>query len=135
MTQPDPALRACLPPSLAELVDVIGVAATLALAERCGGMRVYVPMEEHLSADHELVKLLGEATARELSRARAKEILDVPHAAAYLRELRDREIRAAYQAESADRLASRYRLSRRQIFVIVGGECDAGAQSDLFGKT
>ena len=68
-----------LPPKLAELVDEIGFPATLKLVEKWGGIRLYVPLEDNLSAEHPIAKEIGFEVARKLARAHS-EWLEVPRA-------------------------------------------------------
>ncbi len=121
-----------LPPKLAELVDEIGFPATLKLVEKWGGIRLYVPLEDNLAAEHPIAKELGVEIARKLARAHS-EWLEVPRAARYLRSVRDKIIREAYDDASAARLARRFGMTRRNVFYIVGREDPAdGRQQDLF---
>ncbi len=121
-----------LPPKLAELVDEIGFQATLKLVEKWGGIRLYVPLEDNLSAEHPIAKELGFDVARKLARAHS-EWLEVPRAARYLRSVRDTIIREAYDESSAARLARRFGMTRRNVFYIVGrDEPDEGKQPELF---
>lgn len=129
--QADPADH--LPPSLAELVRLIGFPATLKLVERFGGGRLYVPLEEHLNDQHAIVLAIGKEAARKLSRDRATEILEIPRAAAYMRVVRDTIMREQYETKSATDLAREYGMTRRNVFYRVGAAND-DEQDDLFGK-
>jgi hypothetical protein len=51
-----------LPPLLAEIAEVAGEEAALALAQACGGVRVYIPASP--AADHWISKLIGHDAAR-----------------------------------------------------------------------
>ena len=120
-----------LPPKLAELVDAIGFPAALRLVERWGGVRLYVPLEQNLTEEHELVRALGLAAARKLASAH-KEWLEVPRGAAYLRSVRDRIIRESYGGKSVTRLAREFNMTRRNIFYIVARKEAPEPQGDLF---
>lgn len=121
-----------LPPKLAELVDEIGFPATLKLVEKWGGIRLYVPLEDNLTPEHPIAKEVGFEAARKLARAHS-EWLEVPLAARYLRGVRDKIIREAYDDASAARLARRFGMTRRNIFYIVGREePDEAKQPELF---
>ena len=121
-----------LPPKLAELVDEIGFPATLKLVEKWGGIRLYVPLEDNLSAEHPIAKEIGFEVARKLARAHS-EWLEVPRAARYLRSVRDKIIREAYDDASAARLARQFGMTRRNIFYIVGrDQPDDAKQPALF---
>ncbi len=111
-----------LPPSLAEIIDAIGIGAALKLVEAYGGIRVYVPGEEYIDAEHALVRAVGLEAARRLARARAREFIEVPRAAAYLRAVRNAAIRDGLTEASAAELARRYGTTRRNIFRIKAAE-------------
>lgn len=127
--QADPADH--LPPSLADLVRLIGFTATLKLVERFGGGRLYVPLEQHLTEQHAIVRAIGKDAARKLARDRKGEILEIPRAVAYMRVVRDAIIREQYQTQSASALAREYGMTRRNVFYLVGAANDAN-QDDLF---
>lgn len=123
-----------LPPKLAELVEEIGFPATLKLVEKWGGIRLYVPLEGRLSSEHPIAKELGLDVALKLARTHS-EWLEVPRAARYLRGVRDKIIREAYDETSITRLARRFGMTRRNVFYIVGRDApDESAQQDLFGE-
>ena len=119
-------LARALPPRLAELV------------ERWGGIRLYVPLEQNIDEAHPIAQELGLEAARKLARLRnsggqAYESLEVPHAAAYLRALRDRLVKEAFAESSAARVARRFGMTRRNVFnVLKREEPEAPPQSDLF---
>lgn len=126
--QADPADH--LPPSLAELVRLIGFPATLKLVERFGGCRLYVPLEQHLTEQHAIVRAIGRDAARKLARDRKTETLEIPRAAAYLRVVRDTIMREQYETRSTAALAREYGMTRRNVFYRVGAANDT--QDDLF---
>lgn len=129
LAQADPAEH--LPPSLADLVRLIGFPATLKLVERFGGGRLYVPLEEHLTEQHAIVLAIGKEAARKLSRDRSTEILEIPRAATYMRAVRDTLMREQYETKSASELAREYGMTRRNVFYRVGADED-DEQTDLF---
>lgn len=118
-----------LPQSLVDVAEVIGLAATLALVENAGGVRIYVP--ERLTDDHRLADWLGREAAASLSEAFAMEELVVPRCAEALRRVRNRQIRHERdQGARPAELALRYRLTERQVYTILSRD-DAPA-SDQF---
>ena len=130
-----------LPASLTEIIDAIGIGATLKLVEAFGGIRVYVPSEdtlrssEHLARDgHPLARAIGVEAACKLARLRSGEFLDLPRATAYMRAMRDAAIRDGLENASAAALAIQYHTTRRNIFRIkaAGGDAADDAQPDLF---
>lgn len=123
-----------LPRRLRDFVRLIGLPATLAIVERYGGTRLYVPAT--WGPEHPLVALIGEANLARLSAEfGGDEHADVPRGIRALRHLRDERIRAEYQTTSAAALARRYGLAERHIWRIVaqGGGAADSAQDGLFG--
>lgn len=124
-----------LPQSLAEVADVIGIAATLQLVEGWGGLRLYVPEAEHLSDEHPLVRWLGGERARQLCQVYAREKIDVARCTQAARAARDEAIYREHieQGFSARSLAIQYGLTERQIWFILARHRDTEPDNlDLF---
>ena len=119
-------LADAMPSSLAEIIDSIGIGATLKITKSFGGIRIYVPGEEHITPEHSLARAIGMEAARKLARVRAREFIDVPRAARYLRAVRDAAIRAGLDQASAADLARLYSTTRRHIFRIKAAGDEAG---------
>lgn len=104
---------------LRKLVRVAGFDAALKLVERFGGIRVFIPAEEHLHAEHPIVQAVGIEAAKKLSRDRdlAKDAHDVPRAAAHMRRVRDLLMREEYRDKSASQLARGFGMTRRNVFL------------------
>ena len=124
-----------LPESLRELVDLIGLAATLKLVEHFGGLiSLYVPRE--IEAHHPIAVALGITAARKLSSHYGTDCLrNIPRCVNGLRRIRDAEIRARRESgESAAKLALAFGLTERQIWTILAEERNAGddKQAALF---
>lgn len=120
-----------LPQSLAEVIDAVGMAPAMALVERAGGTRVYVP--ERIDGEHPLAQWMGLDAAQALVERFGTDTLDVPRCLAGMRMVRDRRIRAERRAGASIRdLALRYRLTMRQVYTILasGDQDDAGAARD-----
>lgn len=112
-----------LSPTLRIICDLIGLPATLALVHARGGVRVYIPYADHLSAGHWLVQLLGRERAEALCRGLGSGELTIPRARRALQLARDRAIHAERASgASARQLASRYQLSERQLWEILSRE-------------
>lgn len=121
-----------LPESLREVVDLVGLPATLKLVEHFGGaIAVYVPRE--IEADHPLAHAVGPAAARKLSSLYGGDYLrNIPRCARGLRRIRDVEIRAR-RTEGAFRLALEFGLTERQIWTIFAEDDERDArQAALF---
>lgn len=65
-----------LPPTLAEIADLIGSDKALAIARERGGTRVYIPA--HAIDDHWLVDIVGRDAADQLCAAFARQYLEIP---------------------------------------------------------
>ncbi len=125
--------RADLPESLHEVVELIGLTATLKLVEHYGGLiAVYVPRK--LAPDHHLARNLGLAPARKLASHYGADCLrNIPRCVDGLRRIRDSELRARHPAESAATLALAFGLTERQIWTILGEDDEPDArQAALF---
>lgn len=121
-----------LPESLREVVELIGLSATLKLVEHYGGLiAVYVPRE--IEPDHRLARDLGLAPARKLAGHYGGDCLrNIPRCVEGMRRIRDAEIRAR-RAEGAARLALEFGLTERQIWTILGeGDEPDARQAALF---
>lgn len=121
-----------LPATLQEVAELVGLPATIALVERWGGIRVFVPRADNLHEAHPLVQALGPEAARKLAEYFDGSELPVPRAAAALRRLRDETIRAARGEAPAARLAREHGLTERQIYAIWAAEVVDDGQAALF---
>jgi len=138
MAEPAEALidDADLPPTLAEIRDVIGLAATLRLVEAYGGITLRVPW--HFDPAHPLVSVIGHAAAAALIERFAGERVYIARLAAATRALRNIEISQRFEAGTrVETLARDYHLSVRQIWNILKDPATlrtSPAQTDLFGS-
>lgn len=128
--------------SVDRLVEVLGLAATLQLAERFGGRRVYVPQPERLKPEGALVATIGfDAAVKLVHEWRGLEII-VPQCAAYLRRARDRAIHADAAQMTAVAISRKWGITERHVFRVLAepppavedGGAPAGnpAQASLF---
>lgn len=108
-----------LPESLHEIVELIGLPATLRMVERFGGLtQLYVPRD--LEADHAISQAIGITAARKLASHYGTDTLrNIPRCAEGLRRIRNTEICARHPRESAAALALAYGLTERQIWTIL----------------
>lgn len=107
-----------LPESLREVVEILGLSATLQLVNSHGGTRLFVPKQ--VKAQHHLANLLGIEQARRLSDHFGGESLTIPRMANAMRGQRNREIVRRYdRGESVRILAHAYHLTDRQIYTIL----------------
>lgn len=111
-----------LPASLRQIIDLVGLAPALALVQSFSGNVIQVPigarpggkMRERLSA------LMGEDAAEKMIAAYGGERLAIPRCVAALRDTRDRQIIADYDAgQPVAVLAGQNLLTERQIRTIL----------------
>jgi hypothetical protein len=122
-----------LPPSLCELVDVIGLQAAQSLVSEYGGVRLTVPTK--MPEDHPLAELLGIDAARKLSHHYAQERLDVPNAKAAIMAVRNKQMREDHaDGMSARQLARRENLTERRVWEILSEGVHDDRQVDMFNQ-
>jgi hypothetical protein len=108
-----------LPESMADLVQTIGLAATLRLIEHCPGIRIRPPKEDKLHADHRLVRAIGYEAACALSRLAEGMRIEVPRGTTAIRRARNRAMKADAQTMSQPQIAVKYDLTQRQVRTIL----------------
>lgn len=107
-----------LPDLLADLVDLVGAPAAAALARDFGGVRLYLPSQARLRADHPLVRSVGAEAARRIVDRFGGGPLEVPlgpHArtAALARAIRQRLLAGQSEAQIARACGVHIRTVRR----------------------
>lgn len=123
-----------LPESLRDVVELIGLAATLKLVEHFGGLIVlYVPRET--GPEHPIAVAIGITAARKLSVHYGGDCLrNIPLCVAGMRRIRDADIRRRAASESAASLAREFTLTERHVWRILAEvlDSDDDKQSALF---
>lgn len=100
-----------------EISEIVGVYATLQLAERLGGTIVQIPKGQ---VPKELEEILGKEAATKLCQHFGTGRLNVPKAEFYYRQVRDQKIGLDFYAgETVKTLALRWKLSERRINTIL----------------
>lgn len=125
------AIRALVPPLVAEWIDLMGVLPTLALVRAYPGVQMKVPLGTKPGVmSRRLVALLGAPAAELFMFRHGGEHLTVPSCAGMARALRDAEIVAAYErGEKLHDIALATRLTLRQLRYILkmpGGVAPSG---------
>lgn len=128
----DPQLLLAMPPLFKELSKSIPVLVLLALAERFGGLRMYVPMRPNQSS--RLASVLDLPSFNALAARFGKETIEIPRAAAMHRVARDQEIvKLLASGKSAGEVAHNFGVSRRTVhyaarrqYTQQGSSTDAG---------
>lgn len=111
-----------LPPLLQDFVRLIGVQAVMALVERVGGLRIYIPTPKNATADHQFAEIIGVDNLVKLGEAYGgQEHFQLPKAYSALVALRNARIAADYSTttKTARQLAVEHRLTESQIVRIV----------------
>lgn len=104
---------------LDQLVAAIGLPATLRLVDRFGGVRVYLPLPEHMDATHPVAEAIGVEAARDLCALWPQERPYIPRAAQFLREERDRALVADSRDHTVSQLARKYELTERAVYNVL----------------
>lgn len=103
-----------LPPLLQEFVRLIGLQSTMALVERFGGLRIYIPL--HPTPEHHFCQIVGYENLVVLSKIYGREDhFQLPKAERALKALRNAKIGSEYGPKSMRTLAHENNLTERQI--------------------
>lgn len=116
---------------LGEIAEVAGLQAALAVVERWGGIRLYVPEPDKLRDTHPMVEAVGADAAQAIAQRFQREEILVPRTPTLVRAARDRRIRAEHDPDagvSASVLAQRWGLSLRMVRYILA---ETGHGDDL----
>jgi hypothetical protein len=109
-----------LPETLQEIVQLIGMVATLKLVGKYGGTRLYVP--KRVLTGHPLAALIGRKAADTLADYFGGEVLEIPRALSANVAQRNVAIKQEYRQLSQRQLALKYNLTERQVRNIVTGD-------------
>ena len=104
---------------LEELVQAIGLPATLRLVDAFGGVRVYFPNPTRVRVDSDLARAIGAVAVQRLAALWPSTYVALPQAAAYLRRERNRAIHREKDAISIRDLALKYELTERAVYAII----------------
>lgn len=122
-----------LDPVLRIVAQASGLAAAVRMAQKYGGVRVYVP--ELAAPDHHLVELIGQAGLKALVAAYPSEYVTPSKAGNLLRAMRNQRMHLQRETMSLRDLAMAHRLTRRRVEQIMAEGCGqlSSDQYDLFG--
>lgn len=104
---------------LEELMQAIGLPATLRLVETFGGVRVYFPHPSRVRVDSDLARVIGVEAVRQLAVLWPSTYVALPQAAAYLRRERNRAIHREKDKLSIRALALKYEISERMVYTVL----------------
>lgn len=114
---------------LTELVNLIGLPATLRLVEKFGGTTIYVPHQSRVKLHSAVAQVVGTDAVRQLATVWPQAHVVVPRGAAYVRHQRDMAVLADAEKFSVARLARKYETTERNIYRIL----ERGAQQPPLG--
>jgi hypothetical protein len=107
-----------LPPLARDLVELLGLDATVVLVRRWRYQRLYVPARP--AAEHPISQAIGQDNAQRLADwlrdERFREWVDVPGCSEALQAARDAAILAAAKEATTNQLVQQFGVSRRTIF-------------------
>ncbi len=113
-----------LPPVLQDFVRLIGLQPTMALVERFGGLRIFVPTPERCTDEHQFAQIIGTANLVKLADAYGGlEHFQLPKAEKALLAVRNARIAADYSTtKTARQLAAEHRLTEGQVVRILSAQ-------------
>jgi Mor family transcriptional regulator len=117
-----------LPPLLQDFERLIGLEPTMALVRHSGGLRIYIPTPERVTADHIFAHVIGLENLLKLAEVYGGEShFQLPKAERALIQVRNARIAQAYTThKTARELAVEYHLTERQVERILAA---AGAEA------
>lgn len=120
-----------LPPQARQLVRLIGMANTLALLEKRGGVTLRIPVNAHEAVV--LKEILPMEAIVKLCEAMPGQRLELPKIDKIVKQVRNRVIKSERKELSAASVALRHNLSRRQVINLSKPDAD-DRQADLFDE-
>ena len=117
-----------LPPLLQEFERLIGLEPTMALIRHSGGLRIYIPTPERVTADHIFAHVIGLENLLKLAEVYGGEShFQLPKAERALVQVRNERIEKDYTThKTARELAVEHHLTERQVERILAA---AGAEA------
>ncbi|MCF7964184.1 MAG: hypothetical protein K9L79_01455 [Methylobacter tundripaludum] len=120
-----------LPPQMRQFVRLIGMAHTLTLLEKRGGVTLRIPVNAHEAVV--LKEILPMDAIVKLCEAMPGQRLEMPKIDKIVKQIRNRAMTNERKHYSAASVAQRHNLSRRQVINICKPAVDDG-QVDLFDE-
>ena len=113
-----------LPPLLQDFVRLIGLQPTMALVQRFGGLRIFIPTTDRVTADHQFAQIIGTDNLAKLADAYGGlEHFQLPKAEKALLAVRNARIAADYRTtKTARQLAAEHRLTEGQVVRILSAQ-------------
>jgi hypothetical protein len=120
-----------LPESLQSIVRLTNLETALKLVEHRGGTQLAFPPLHLLSAEHDLVKVVGFAELKALCRFFSGSVIYVPLARQYSLHFRDEQVKIdALAGMKTNELARKYNISDRRIRKILHGSTKVVIKKD-----
>lgn len=112
-----------LPPLLQDFVRLIGLKPTMALVERVGGLRIYIPTPERVTPEHPYAAIIGHDNLVRLAREYGSlPHFQLPKAEKALKAVRDARIAADFAHKTARELAAEHGLTEGHIVRILAAQ-------------
>lgn len=111
---------------LFEIIDAIGLPATIKLVEAFGGVRIYLPLPKNVTADNKVAKVIGVEATRTLAAAWGGRYdrPTIPVARQhFLAIVRTRILRERAQL-TVPELARKYQMTERNIYRYLGEKAE-----------
>ena len=121
-----------LEPLLRDMVQLVGLQATLAIVRQHGGTRLWFPNDP--KPESPMVALVGIDNARRLCLHFGADRPTIPKAQAALQALRDADIRDNPQGLSVPQLTRKHGLTERRVYQIRGEPAPDAGQAGLFSE-
>ena len=104
-----------LPESLRDIAGVIGLSATVELAFRYGGVRLYIPLPKSINEDHPIAQTIGLDAAQKLAALAGPQRLVIPRALKVLVKLRNEIIYRDSASLPVPAIARKHNLTERRV--------------------
>lgn len=122
-----------LPPLLAEIAEIAGLEAALAMAEARGGQKIYIPSPDRVGPTHWLAETVGLDAARKLGARFGSNLIEIPFGpAASVHRLRRRIARMIEAGASSNTIAAACGVTFRTVTRHRARARGDDAQGDLF---
>jgi Mor family transcriptional regulator len=107
---------------LLQIIEAIGLANAMKLVEAFGGVRIYLPLPENVTADNEVAKVIGVEATRKLAEAWGGRYArpTIPLARRHFRAVVKAEIRRERADKTIPELARKYQTTERNIYRYLG---------------
>jgi Mor family transcriptional regulator len=119
---------------LFDIIEAIGLGGAMKLVEHFGGTRIYLPLPENVTSDHEIARVIGVDETRALAKLWGQERPSIPLAKRHLRAIMKTEVQRDKDSHTVPELARKYRTTERSIYRLLAEDDDEddASQAGLF---